>query len=84
MFGLSKLYLYAILASLWAASVLGVGIWQRMDARADLLREIAAASSEKALEDLKAKGVIDNEVEDTPDSGLRDLIPDSWWVREEN
>jgi hypothetical protein len=84
MFGLSKLYLYAILALAWAVSVLGVGVWQRWDGRADLTREIEAAASEKALEDLKAKGVIDNEVESTDDSNLRDLIPDGWWVREEN
>lgn len=84
MFGLSKLYLYAILAGLWAVSVVGVGMWQRMDARADMAREIAAAAAEKRLADIEDKERIEDAIENTPDSGLVDLIIDGGWLREED
>lgn len=80
MFGLSKLYLYGILAAVYAASVVGVGMWQRYDGRADLAREIAAAASEKRLADIEEKDKINEEIENTPDAGLVDVIINSGWL----
>jgi hypothetical protein len=84
MFGLSKLYLYAALVAAWALSVVGVGYWQRLDGRADLAREIAAAAAEKRLADIEEKERIEDALESTPDAGLVDLIINGGWLREEN
>lgn len=83
MFGLSKLYLYAILALVYFGSVIGWGTWQRYDGRADLAREIAAASAEKRLADIEEKDKIDEEINNTPDSDLADIILNSGWLLSE-
>lgn len=84
MFGLPKLYLYAALIVAWALSVVGVGYWQRIDGRADLAREIAAAAAEKRLADIEEKERIEDELESTPDAGLVDLIIDGGWLRSQD
>lgn len=79
---MSRLYLYLIASAAVVAIIFAANWRGRIEGRADLAREIAAAAAEKRLADNQTKELIQNEINGTADADLADRIVNGGWLLE--